>query len=260
MQLPQLTILLYAISFVVAAPQSRDINAISLRDSPLSSINSLEKRKGGGGGRSSGGASSSGGKGGSSSSGGGGRYSSSSNSGGRTVSGSGTKPAYGNRYAGGATVPYTAGSNTPTRGIAPYALPIAAVAFFPGLWLFPVFAYPYGYGYNWYANGRNHTSNVTCLCEQYSECGCDPDGDSTALAQELTNNGSSSDGAPVNSSTVRTIDYANGTTISYINGTLDNGTTAAGGTDPSSPATKVMINYGGYWVMIATVVAGVMMA
>lgn len=221
----------------------------------------LEKRRGGGGGRGGGSSgSSSGGRGGSSGSSGGRpissySFSSQSNAGGRTISGSGSRPAYGGYYAGGATVPYTAGARSPTRSVLPFLLPIAALSFFPALWLYPVYAYPYaGYpGYSWVENGRNRTANVTCLCQQYSVCGCDPDdsGNNTYLSQQLTDGKGS--GPPVNTTTVRVVDFGNGNTTAYVNGTLDNGTTAAGGTDPSdesqiSAAAQLMVNYGGYWV------------
>merc|ERR1712000_409790 len=130
----------------------------------------------------------------------------------------------GNRYAGGAVVPYTAGARSPTRGIAPFALPITALAIFPGLWLYSsVYAYPYGIGYHYYHDGRNTTSNVS------------------------------------------TVDYGNGSAATYINGSLANGTTASGGTDPSnesqiSAGMRVAMEMGGYWVMVATVVMGMWMA
>jgi len=68
----------------------------------------------------------------------------------------------------------------------------------------------------------------------------------------------------VNSTNVITKAYDNGSTISYINGTLENGTTAAGGTDPSndsqvSAAVRRMGEFAGWWVMVATVVVGVWM-
>jgi len=237
--------------------------ALSLRnpsaDFDGSKYTELEKRRGGGGGKGGGG--SSGGKGGSGS---GGRsassysYSPQSNLGGRTRDGSGTPPSYGGRYTGGAAVPYSSGGKSPTRGITPFLLPIGALAFFPALWLFPAFAYPYaGYGYHWYDNGRNRTANVTCLCQQYSVCGCDPgNGNDTIIAQQLTNGLGS--GAPVNSTQVRVVDFGNGNTTAYINGTLDNGTTASGGTDPSnddqiSAGIRLLTNYGGYWVAAAVV-------
>lgn len=142
----------------------------------------------------------------------------------------------------------------------PFLLPATAIAFFPGVWLHPAFAYPFsGYsGYHWYADGRNHTANVTCLCQEYSVCGCDPVDPNNAssvnaLAQQLTNGTGS--GAPVNTTTVRIIDFGADNTTAYINGTLDNGTTASGGTDPSnesqiSDAAVLAINYGGYWIAV----------
>lgn len=72
---------------------------------------------------------------------------------------------------------------------------------------------------------------------------------------------------PVNTSLVRVVNYDNGTQAAFINGTLDNGTTAPGGTEPSddseftdSAAGKLLLNYTGYWVMVATVVAAVCLA
>ncbi|ETN45913.1 uncharacterized protein HMPREF1541_00094 [Cyphellophora europaea CBS 101466] len=227
----------------------------------------LEKRKGGGGGR--GGGSSGGSRGSGGSSGGGGRpvssysFSPQSNLGGRTISGSGARPAYGSRYMGGATVPYTAGARSPSRGIAPFAFPLVGFAVFPGLWLYgSAYGYPYGAGYHYNQDGQNHTSNVTCLCQRYQVCGCDPDDNQTALAQMVTNGTGS--GAPVNTSTVRTVQYDNGTEMTYINGSLENGTTAPGGTEPSdesqiSAAVQRFMSVGGYWLMATTVVWGVYM-
>ena len=70
---------------------------------------------------------------------------------------------------------------------------------------------------------------------------------------------------PVNTSVVRYISWPNGTDAVYINGTLPNGTTAAGGTEPSDPsqvsgAVQLMANYVGYWVMVAVVVGTVLLA
>lgn len=237
--------------------------------SPLDprSSRALRKRKGGGGGRSSGGSSSSSSSG--SSSGGsrsggigGGRtysYSPSSNAGGRTRSGSGTPPAYGGYYAGGAKVPYAAGARSP-RGFVPFLLPITAFAFFPGIWLYgSLYAYPYGTPYH-YRNqtGFNQTVDVTCLCQQYSVCGCDDDGNTTFVRQIIAGGTD----RPINSSEVVVLPpLANGTQRAYINGTLPNGTTAAGGEDPSSDeeiiasaAVRAVANYGGYWIMLMTVV------
>lgn len=134
-------------------------------------------------------------------------------------------------------------------------LPVAALAFiFPAIWLTSgVYAYS-GYGaYHWLGeDGTNKTANVTCLCQRYSVCGCDPGQDNnTVLAQELTNGDTS--GAPVNSTNVKVVSFSADNTTAYINGTLDNGTTASGGTDPSneseiSAAAQLLVNYGGYWM------------
>lgn len=268
MKVSLMTALLYLTLLATAAPPpSSQFAELSVRDaSPLEQYSPLEKRKGGGGGKGGGGRSSSGSSSGGSSSGGSRpassySFSPSSNLGGRTRYGSGTPKTYGNRYVGGATVPYTAGGRSPSRGIAPYALPIAALAFFPGIFLYAsVFAYPYPMYYHWNHDGQNRTSNVTCVCQRYQVCGCDPTDNSTFLDQVVSNG----TGQPVNSSTVRTIDYGNGTADTYINGTLANGTTAEGGTDPSSEdeisaGMRLAMNYGGYWIMVGTVAMGIWM-
>lgn len=232
----------------------------------------LIKRKGGGGGKSGGSGGSSGSSGGGSRGASGGvsssgrtySYSSISNVGGRTRSGSGPAPAYGGYYAGGARVPYAAGGRSPSRGFVPFLLPITALAFFPGIWLYgSLYAYPFGNPY-YYRNATNQnvTVDVTCLCQQYSVCGCDDNGNNTYV-QQLITNGSDT---PVNSSEVVILPLlANGTQKAYVNGTLPNGTTASGGTDPSSDdevpvsaAMKIVINYGGYWLMLMTVWGAVM--
>jgi hypothetical protein len=290
MRLLSTTALFLSISHLIASasiPQSsnpdliaREASAKLLTHSKLDirSLSALTKRKGGGGGKggSGGGSSSSGGSssggsrsggssgsGGSSSSGSGRSFSPSSNAGGRTVSGSGAKPGYGGYYAGGARVPYTSGRPSPSRGFAPLFLPIAAFAFFPGIWLYgSLYSYPFGSPY-WYYDreNRNRTVDVTCLCQQYSVCGCDDDGNSSYI-QALIGNGTD---RPVNTSQVVILPVLkNGTQRAYVNGTLPNGTTAAGGTDPSSDsqatsaAVRFAVNYGGYWIMAMTVIGTVL--
>jgi hypothetical protein len=159
----------------------------------------------------------------------------------------------------GATVPYTAGGRSPTRGIAPYAIG-AGFFIFPGLWLYGVYAYPYALRYNHtYPNGTTIPANVTCLCQRYQVCGCDPTDNSTFVNQVI-NNGTNE---PVNTSTVLYTTFPNGTQAAYINGSLPNGTTASGGTDPSnadeiSAGVKIAQIYGGYAVMAAAVVGTVL--
>ncbi|KAH4120212.1 hypothetical protein HBH70_106190 [Parastagonospora nodorum] len=244
----------------------------------------LERRKGGGGrgGGSSGGGSSSGGGrsgGGSSSSG---RTSGSSMAGGRTSTGSGPKPAYGRGayYGGGAAVPYSAGSRTPKGLIAaPLLVGGAALAIMPGLWLYSVYPYHYNNPYRFYNRTANRTNNndndndrrslvylvtrqeqganetlpVVCLCQEFSPCGCD-ENDDPAYISDLVGNGSY---AALNKSLI-TVSDVNNTRSLVLNGTLPNGTTAAGGEDDSAAAHS-MAKYTGYWAMGLVVLYGVML-
>ncbi|KAJ5810542.1 uncharacterized protein N7503_002760 [Penicillium pulvis] len=226
----------------------------------------LEKRRGGGGSHSSGSSGgSSGGRSGSSSSSSGsgssgssssssgstGKTGSTSNTGGTTSKGSGTAASYGGGryYAGGATTPYRAGSSA--LGITPFLLPVAAVAFFPGLWYHPVYAYNYNHNYN-YTNedtNKNTSLPVSCLCEEYQECGCEDNNNSTYYKSLF--NGTQ----PTNNSVVR-VATVNGTEKIYINGTLANGTTAAD-SSAASGAMATMLQASGYWATAAIVLATV---
>ncbi|CZS95128.1 uncharacterized protein RCO7_05870 [Rhynchosporium graminicola] len=273
-------------------------------DELFAPVSDLYKRKGGGGGggKGGGGGSSGGssGKGGSSSSSGsggtsgasgsGGRGSGSSNVGGSTRTGSGVTPRFGGKYGGGASTPYKAGGVSP-RGIAPVFLGVAALSILPGLWLYGA----YGYGYhNPYSfrnrtarrNGTNTTDTptrdyvqlitrlvsrqedagvsetkpVTCLCAEYAVCGCDDDGNYTFL-DSIIGDG---DYFKLNTSLVNVANDANGTSTIYLNGTLPNGTTAAGGTEEAdgsstnangstNAAVRTLVEASGYWVMVAAV-------
>lgn len=233
---------------------------------------SLERRKGGGGrggGSSSGGSSSGGGRSSGSSSGSSGssgRTSTSSSAGGSTRSGSGAPRAYGGGYyGGGAAVPYSAGSRTPKGLIAaPLLVGAGALAIMPGLWLYSVYPYHFSNPYRFYnrtnttdqnPNGTNDTLPVTCLCQEYSPCGCDENDDSNYL-NSIVGNGSY---AALNKSLV-TVSQVNGTRNLVLNGTLPNGTTAPGGTDDDSGATTLKAGkYAGYLAMATIVVTGVMM-
>lgn len=153
----------------------------------------------------------------------------------------------------------------------------------PGLWLYSVYPYHFGnpvsvlsasrlqlllmiYQYRFYnrtdtnqtnPNGTNTTLPVTCLCQEYSPCGCDENDNSTYI-QDLVGNGSY---AALNKSLV-TVSDVNGTRNLVLNGTLPNGTTAPGGTDDddTSAALSLQVSkYAGYWVMASIVVSGVMM-
>jgi len=100
--------------------------------------------------------------------------------------------------------------------------------------------------------GVNETKAVQCLCALYAECGCDDDGNTTLL-DSLIGDGTYS---ALNKSLVSVVDFPNGTSIIAINGTLENGTTIAGGTEDAngtSAAIKSIAQLSGYWVMVALV-------
>ncbi|KAJ9648219.1 hypothetical protein H2201_001528 [Coniosporium apollinis] len=254
------TAVLGAASATNALSIPSDIKALSIRSAEFieahapSIPHTLEKRKGGGG-RSSGGSSSGGGRSSSSSSSSAARGN--SNVGGRTSTGTGVTPRFGGGryYGGGAVVPYTAGSRTP-RGLSPlYLLPVASLAFFPGLWLYGAYVYGYNNPYRFinesaanatFPNGINMTRPVQCLCQQYSVCGCDETDDETYM-RELIGTGSY---AALNKSLV-TVGDVNGTQTILINGTLPNGTTAAGGVD--SGASSMSLQYHGWAALGAAV-------
>ncbi|KAG4428128.1 hypothetical protein IFR05_016389 [Cadophora sp. M221] len=240
--------------------------------------------KGGGGGRSSGSSGKGGSSGSSGSSSGSGatsRGSSGSNAGGSTKTGSGVTPRFGGKYGGGASTPYTAGGRSP-RGITPVFLGVGLLSIYPGLWLYGAYGYPY---YNHYGfrnrtarrnstdtnttnaptldlpelvirqdnEGVNESKPVTCLCAQYAVCGCDDDGNYTFL-DSIIGDG---DYFKLNQSLVTVADV-NGTSTILLNGTLPNGTTAAGGTEDAitgntNAAVRTLIEASGYWVIVGAV-------
>ncbi|EER44511.1 conserved hypothetical protein [Histoplasma capsulatum var. duboisii H88] len=264
----------------LAVPKAFDPSLIAAR----SKFSDLQKRRGGGGGGRGGGGGggrSGGGRGGRSGGGGpkggggaaGGRGSSSSpgarpssNLGGSSRSGSGTPRSFGGGgfYAGGASVPYAAGKAS-RKGLLPFAfLPLAALAFFPGLWLFG--AHAYHIGYFDYRNTSEPNANTTripieCLCQQFSVCGCEKNDNATYIDQLLSPKDQY--GMPENTTTVRVVPKDDGSTTIYVNGTLANGTTNP---DPSIQedsgvvvAPPMLSRLGGYWVMSSLVIAAVML-
>jgi len=158
-------------------------------------------------------------------------------------------PAYGGGryYGGGASVPYSAGRRSP-GGLLPFAiLPIAALAIFPGIWLAGAYGYHDGnYNYHNSSNNSNESLPILCLCQQYSVCGCDNNTNTTYLDGVIGNGSAES----MNASLIRITDV-NGTRTAIINGTLPNGTTAAGGSD--SAGVKTVSANAGYLVMAAIV-------
>ncbi|KAF5586264.1 hypothetical protein FPANT_7270 [Fusarium pseudoanthophilum] len=210
-----------------------------------SSGHELYKRRGGGGGGGRGGSSGGGSRGssgsgnrggssrGSSSSGSGSRGSSSrpgssSGSGGSRSSGSGgsrgvgPQPSFagGRYYPGGSSKPYRSGVSSPGR-IAPFPLGGAALAFWPGVWLYGAYMYPYSHPYHYHndTSDRDEERDVLCGCSRYEYCACD-DNNSTQYFDELIGNGSYD---ALNKSIVNVAEV-NGTMTILINGTLPNDT------------------------------------
>lgn len=96
----------------------------------------------------------------------------------------------------------------------------------------------YAYHFTHDVNYRNTTSNgnetlpVLCLCQQYSVCGCDENHNQMYI-DALVANATNATGGAVERTKIAVV---NGTRTLLINGTLDNGTTADGGTEVVSEA------------------------
>jgi hypothetical protein len=121
----------------------------------------------------------------------------------------------------------------------------------PGLWLYSVYPYHFNNPYRFYnqsmqnatnPNGTNMSLPVTCLCQEYSDCGCDENDDQGYL-KELVGNGSY---AALNKSLVTVADI-NKTRTLVLNGTLENGTDADSAARVLTPST-VGGKFWGYWV------------
>lgn len=183
-------------------------------------------------------------------------------SGGTSSGGSGAPRAFGRGgsfYPGGAAVPYTAGKKSPKGLPAAGLLPLGAMAFFPGVWLYGAYMYPFNHGYHY----RNHTSNkndtlpIKCLCQEHSVCGCEDNNNGTYLDSLV--NGTTDEGLPRNNSVMK-VAKVNGTMTMFINGTLSNDTTApSSGSSTTVPPPIAILNFSGYWVMAAIVVGTVWM-
>ncbi|PTB74582.1 hypothetical protein M440DRAFT_1392942 [Trichoderma longibrachiatum ATCC 18648] len=157
---------------------------------------------------------------------------------------------------GDGATPYRAGGRSPS-GILPFAiLGGAALAFWPGVWLYGAYMYPYHHPYHYYneSSRRNETRDVLCGCGTYDVCGCD-DNNNTAYYDSLIGNGSY-DG--LNKSIVNVADV-NGTRTILINGSLPNGTTADG-QDSSAAGLRNMVQLIGFWPAVTAVLVAVFLA
>jgi hypothetical protein len=124
------------------------------------------------------------------------------------------------------------------------------MAFFPGIWLYGIYAYPYRDPYRFVnqTTNQNETIPVVCLCQEYSVCGCDKNHHS-GYFKDLFNGP-----VPHDTDKVQVADV-NGTRKVVINGTLPNGTTRSDPDASGSPATIAQAS--GYWVMAAVVMGAV---
>ncbi|RSL41916.1 hypothetical protein CEP53_012474 [Fusarium sp. AF-6] len=179
-----------------------------------------------------------------------------SNVGGGSKSGSGPQPNFagGRYYPGGAVAPYRSGNRSPGAGILPFVLVGSALAFWPGVWLYGAYMYPYTHQYHFHndTSDEDEIRDVICGCGRYEVCGCDDNND-TAYYDELIGNGS---WEALNKSIVTVAEYKGNITI-LINGTLPNGTTVPEQDSPAGLGMRGMIEALGYWPAVAAVAATV---
>lgn len=173
-------------------------------------------------------------------------------------------------------MPYSSGKKTP-GGISPVllgaGLGVGAFTVFglAGIWYYHVYSYPYTNKWTFHNATTNTTETkpVNCLCQEYSVCGCE-DNENLQFQKDILGNGSYE---ALNKSVVSVADIQGKSTI-ILNGTLPNGTTAAGGTDDgtgtsggASDTTGTAFSFrhsvvqsGIYWIMAAMVGSAVFFA
>lgn len=244
------------LSLLILGASAANTIAVPEPDIAESAGKELWKRKGGGRGGSRGGSGSSSSSG---SSRGGSSTPSTARPGQPGFAGSGAPRSFGGgRYYGaGAASPYKAGTNSP-RGISPLLfVGVAALAFWPGLWLYGAYSYHYPHNYHFHNDTSNQDEDlpVICGCDPYNPCGCDENND-TSYIQDLVRDG---DYDSLNKSLI-TVAEVNGTKTILINGTLPNGTEPPVPEDENSVARNKAIEALGYWPMVAAVLAAVFIA
>ena len=150
-------------------------------------------------------------------------------------------------------MPYTAGKKSPS-GLPATFVGLAAVrAAFPGPWLFGAYYYHYRITFanrtltnKTHSSGVNQTRTLGCLCQKYQVCGCDQNDDSRYVDDLI---GTGAYGA-LNHSLITVTKFKGAPTI-LVNGSLPNGTTAAGWATGNRQALLEHASWG--------VVAGVLM-
>ncbi|CAJ0548683.1 Ff.00g022960.m01.CDS01 [Fusarium sp. VM40] len=288
---PDFAVVLFTlITSTVASAIDGPLHVKRIEAEPSTDESELYKRRGGGGGGGRGGSSGGGGK---SSGGGSSRGGSGSSGSGRSGSGSsgsssrpgssgssgsrggssgsssgsrgvGPQPSYGGGryYAGGSATPYRAGGRSPVGRVAPFVLLGAGLAFWPGVWLYGAYMYPYSHPYRFHneTSDEDEERDVICACARYAQCACD-DNNNTAYYDELIGNGSYQ---ALNKSVVD-VAKVNGTMTILINGTLPNDTALPSDDSSSddssdSAAARTLIEALGFWPAVAVVMATVFIA
>lgn len=175
------------------------------------------------------------------------------------------RPAYGGGryYGGGGARPYRSGGISPAAAIVPVFFAVGLLAFWPGHWYHGAHLYNHPNEYTFYnsSSQRNETKPVTCGCAADVECGCDYE-DTPEYKQYMSDLIGDGSYAGLNKSVVNVADVKGKSTI-LINGTLENGTTAAGGTEDPNAAgggLRAMLQHVGWWPVAAAVCAIVLTA
>ena len=140
----------------------------------------------------------------------------------------------------------------------PFVAGGAAVGFLGGAYLaHGAYMYPYAHQYHYHnaTTDKNETKPVVCVCGQYEECSCDDNGDDEYF-RSVIGDGSYEN---LNKSIVDVVkNDTDGRTYIYIDGSLPNGTTAAGGDeDPSggSDGLTALLRAAGWWPVVSTALA-----
>jgi hypothetical protein len=153
--------------------------------------------------------------------------------------------------------PYKSGSRSPGGLAAGVFLGAAALAFWPGLWLYGAYPYYYPDPYRF----RNETAEedeelpVICACVPDSSCGCDAN-DDTAYLQELIGDGNYNN---LNHSLI-TVAEVDGQKTILINGTLPEGTEPPVPSENGASAISQMAKALGFSPILGLVLATVFMA
>lgn len=158
----------------------------------------------------------------------------------------------GQYYGGGARQSYGPGSRSPS-GIVPGLLVGGALGLAAGAFIYGAYSYPYHHPYTFHnaTTDKNETKPVECLCDRYSDCGCDDNGDQKYF-DDIIGNGTYDS---LNKSVVNVGDI-NGKQTIIINGTIPNDTSSDSSSgDGSSNAgidMQSLLHTAGWWPVVAT--------